>query len=155
MKIKAIYIVLVMAFMSSGSVFAQNNAEKFKVSGNCGMCETRIEKAALEVDGVSVADWNKESQMIDVTFDSSKTDIHKVHMAIAKAGHDTQMHKAKDEVYNKLPGCCQYERGALTQATSHEGDDHSTCSHKLEKKDSDHSECTRPNKKKSGSCCNK
>jgi mercuric ion binding protein len=155
MKIKAIYIVLVMAFIGSGSVFAQNNTEKFKVFGNCGMCEARIEKAALEVDGVAVADWNKESQMIDVTFDSSKTDIHKVHMAIAKAGHDTQMHKAKDEVYNKLPGCCQYERASLTQETGDEGHDHSTCSHKLEKKDSEHSECTRTNKKKSGSCCNK
>lgn len=152
MKIKAICIVFVMAFMSLGSVFAQKNAEKFKVSGNCGMCETRIEKAALAVDGVSVADWNKESKMIDVTFDSSKTDIHKVHMAIAKAGHDTQMHKAKDEVYNMLPGCCQYERDALTQVTGHEGHDHSTCGHKLEKKESDHSECTRTNKKKSGSC---
>ena len=31
-------------------------------------------------------------------------------MAIAKAGHDTDMHKAKDEVYNELPDCCIYER---------------------------------------------
>jgi hypothetical protein len=31
-------------------------------------------------------------------------------MAIANAGHDTEMHKATDEAYNKLPGCCKYER---------------------------------------------
>ena len=31
-------------------------------------------------------------------------------MAIAKAGHDTDMHKAKDEVYNELPSCCKYDR---------------------------------------------
>ncbi|WP_231610814.1 heavy-metal-associated domain-containing protein [Labilibaculum euxinus] len=150
-------ILSLMCFSFLGISFgiAQTTTESFKVSGNCEMCETRIEKAALAVDGVSVADWNKESKMIDVTFDSSKTDNHKVHMAIAKAGHDTQMHKAKDEVYNKLPGCCQYERASLTQVTSHEGHDHSACSHKAEKKESDHSECTRPNKKKSGSCCNK
>jgi hypothetical protein len=31
-------------------------------------------------------------------------------MAIADAGHDTPMHKAKDEVYEKLPACCKYDR---------------------------------------------
>ena len=84
--------------------------ETFKVAGNCGMCETRIEKAAKSVDGVLSADWDKETKMIDVKINSDKVDIHKVHMAIAKAGHDTKMHKASDEVYNNLPGCCKYER---------------------------------------------
>lgn len=92
------------------AVFATDKAEKFKVLGNCGMCEKRIEKAASSVEGVSKADWNKETKLIDVTFDDAKTDIHKVHKAIAKAGHDTKMHKASDEVYNKLPGCCKYDR---------------------------------------------
>ena len=31
-------------------------------------------------------------------------------MAIAKAGHDTDMHKASKEVYDKLPACCKYDR---------------------------------------------
>jgi copper chaperone CopZ len=74
------------------------------------MCKTRIEKAAKSIEGVSSAEWDKESKMVKVSFDSQKTDIHKVHMAIAKAGHDTKMHKASDDVYDKLPGCCKYER---------------------------------------------
>ena len=96
--------------MGALSVFAGNKTEKIKVYGNCGMCEKRIEKAAGAVDGVSKADWDKETKMLQVTFDDAKTNIHKVHMAVAKAGHDTGMHKAKDEVYNDLPGCCKYER---------------------------------------------
>jgi len=28
------------------------------------MCEKRIEKAALGVDGVSIADWNKETKQL-------------------------------------------------------------------------------------------
>ena len=84
--------------------------ESFEVAGNCGMCETRIEKAAKSVDGVLSADWDKETKMIDVKLTSEKVDIHKVHMAIAKAGHDTKIHKASDDVYDKLPGCCKYER---------------------------------------------
>jgi len=74
------------------------------------MCETRIEKAANAVDGVSSADWDKETKMIEVSYNPEKTDIHKIHQAIAKVGHDTRMHKAEDSVYHALPACCKYER---------------------------------------------
>ena len=107
---KTIYLTVAIALASIGTTFGQTKTEKFEVKGNCGMCESRIEKAAKTVDGVSTADWSKETKMMEVSFDSTKTDVHKVHMAIAKAGHDTQMHKAQDDVYNALPGCCKYER---------------------------------------------
>ena len=108
---KRISLSLLMLLALGFSVFAQNaKTEKFEVKGNCGMCETRIEKAANSVDGVKSADWDKETKMIKVTFDPGKTDLHKIHMAIAKAGHDTDMHKASDEVYDKLPACCKYDR---------------------------------------------
>ncbi|MEE4198679.1 MAG: heavy-metal-associated domain-containing protein [Bacteroidales bacterium] len=138
-------ILLSMLFIAGISIssIAQNiKKEKFKVYGNCGMCETRIEKAAKAVDGVSVADWDKETKMIEVSFDESKTDVHKIHMAIAKAGHDTEMHKASDEVYKGLPGCCQYERAASKQSHDHS-------------KGHDHSSCTRDKSASAASCCSK
>ncbi len=98
------------------TVMGQNEKkESFEVAGNCGMCKTRIEKAAKSVDGVSAANWDKETKMIEVTFDP-KVDIHQVHMAIANAGHDTRLHKASDEVYDDLPGCCHYERMSTESA---------------------------------------
>ena len=110
MKTKMLSL-LALVFITLTTVTAQSEKkETFKVSGNCGMCETRIEKAAKSVDGVLSADWDKETKMIDVKYTSGEVDIHKVHMAIAKVGHDTKMHKASDEVYDKLPGCCKYER---------------------------------------------
>lgn len=120
MKTKGLGLIA-MFLMTTAVVFAVEKTEKFKVYGNCGMCETRIEKAANSVDGVSAADWNKESKMIEVKFDDSKTDVRKVHMEIAKVGHDTEMHKAKNEVYEKLPACCKYDR---TEKEGH-GHDHS------------------------------
>ncbi len=108
MKSKSICLTVIVALMSMNSLFAQSKTEKFKVYGNCGMCEARIEKAANSVDGVTKADWNKENKMLQVTFESSKTDVHKIHMAIAKSGHDTDMHKANDENYENLPMCCKY-----------------------------------------------
>ncbi|MDA3867085.1 MAG: heavy-metal-associated domain-containing protein [Salinivirgaceae bacterium] len=92
------------------TLFAQVKTEKFEVKGNCGMCENRIEKAAKSVDDVSAADWNQETEILEVAFDESKTSVDKIQMAIAKVGHDTPLHKAKDDVYNGLPGCCKYER---------------------------------------------
>lgn len=124
MKTKVVLSLLVVALLSVTTAFGKGKTEKFKVFGNCGMCEKRIEKAASSVDGVSTADWDKESKMIKVKFDDAKTDVHKVHMAIAKVGHDTKMHKAKDSVYNDLPGCCKYDRTTEDKAESHEGHQH-------------------------------
>ena len=80
------------------------------VSGNCGMCKARIEKTAKNVNGVVSASWDKDNKMLKIEFDSSQTSIGEVSEAVAKAGHDTKYSKAEDDVYNELPGCCQYDR---------------------------------------------
>ena len=82
----------------------------FKVFGNCSMCEERIETAALEVSGVENAEWDKNTKIMKISH-AENVNIHHVHQAIADAGHDTEMHKAKDEVYENLPGCCLYREG--------------------------------------------
>jgi len=51
MKTKVLGLVA-MFLMTTAVVFAGEKTEKFKVYGNCGMCEKRIEKAANSVDGV-------------------------------------------------------------------------------------------------------
>ena len=110
MKTKILSLMALVFFTFTMASAQTEKKETFKVAGNCGMCETRIEKAAKSVDGVYSADWDKETKMIEVKYDSDKVEIHKVHMAVAKAGHDTKMHKASDDVYDNLPGCCKYER---------------------------------------------
>lgn len=82
---------------------------KFKVYGNCGMCEKRIEKAA-KIKGVKLADWDVDSKILTIHFDEKKVTPGKVHQAVAAVGHDTDKVRAKDKVYAKLHGCCQYER---------------------------------------------
>jgi periplasmic mercuric ion binding protein len=81
-------------------------------------------KSRNSVEGVQSANWDKESKMIEVKFDDTKTSTAKIEMAIAKAGHDTPHHKAKEEVYNELPGCCKYDRTADKKEDSHEGHQH-------------------------------
>ncbi|MCG6188825.1 heavy-metal-associated domain-containing protein [Maribellus maritimus] len=110
--------------MGALSVFAGNKTEKIKVKGNCGMCESRIEKTVKGIDGVSKADWNKDTKMLEVTFDDAKTTSDKIEIAVAKVGHDTPHHKADDKVYEKLPACCHYDRTAEKSEESHEGHMH-------------------------------
>ena len=109
MKTRILSVLFILG-VSSLTLIAGNKTEKIKVAGNCGMCETRIEKAANSVDGVSEADWNKETKLLEVTFDTDQTDTHAIHKAVAESGHDTEKCSAGDEVYDELPGCCKYER---------------------------------------------
>lgn len=89
--------------------------ETLKVFGNCDMCKARIEKAAKGA-GAESADWSTETKMLTIKFDNSTTDATKIQQAIAAVGHDTRDFKAPDEVYDKLPGCCKYERAKSDQA---------------------------------------
>lgn len=96
--------------------FAQNTkTETIPVSGNCGMCETKIEKAAKEA-GASTADWNKDTKILTVRYNPSSTNTVKIQQAIAKVGYDTRDFKTTDAAYNKLSACCQYERETVKEA---------------------------------------
>jgi copper chaperone CopZ len=107
MKTKML-ILLVVFTLGAFTVFAVNQTEKVEVKGNNDLCKARIEKAALSVEGVTTADWDKETSKLEVVFDDAKTDIDKIETSIAKVGHDTPNHKATDEVYNNLPETCKY-----------------------------------------------
>lgn len=84
--------------------------KKIEVKGNCGMCKSRIEKAALSLEGVSSASWDALTQSLELEFDDSEVSLLEIEKAIAKAGHDSENAKADDKVYDNLHGCCKYDR---------------------------------------------
>ncbi len=84
--------------------------ETFKVEGNCEMCKERIETAAKSVTGVESANWEIDTKLIHITFNSSATSADSILKAIANAGHDNEKYRAPDIVYNKLPECCLYRK---------------------------------------------
>lgn len=81
----------------------------FGVRGNCTMCKSTIEKAALSVEGVSKAEWHVDHKRIDVDYDDTKADVMDVHRAIAASGYDTDKIGGNEEAYKELPSCCQYD----------------------------------------------
>lgn len=107
LKISTLFI----ACMAIASIsFAQKNTtESIAVNGNCGMCKNNIEKAAKKA-GATNADWNADAKMLTVKYNTSSTNAAKIQEAVALVGYDTRDVKATDESYNKLHGCCKYER---------------------------------------------
>ena len=108
-------VLLVLACLFSLTMIAQEKKSKnkkveFKVAGNCEMCEKRIEKAAFSVKGVKSAEWHADHGDIHLIIDETKCSVEDVAKAIAAVGHDTGFIKAEDAVYDKLHGCCNYER---------------------------------------------
>ena len=107
-------IAILVAFFSISAVAqekkSKNKKVEMKVAGNCEMCEKRIEKAAFSVKGVKSAEWHADHKDIHLIIDENKCSVEDVAKAIASVGHDTQFVKAEDAVYEKLHGCCLYER---------------------------------------------
>jgi periplasmic mercuric ion binding protein len=96
--------------------FAQAKTEKIKVSGECGMCKSTIEKAAKSA-GASYALWDADSKLLTVKYASKGSNAAKIENAVANVGYDTEHVKASDEAYNKLHSCCKYERTASASST--------------------------------------
>ena len=82
-----------------------------KVHGVCDMDKRRIETAANTVAGVKDAVWNEYTEVLTLQYSVFTKDApDKVQKKIASVGNDTEKYKADDAVYNKLPGCCHYQR---------------------------------------------
>lgn len=112
MKKSLLKIMIAITVLLSTTMNAQTKntkTEEVKVSGNCGMCKKTIEKAG-NIKDIATVVWNKENKIATVTYDESKTNKEEIAKRIALAGYDSELVKAKDEDYDNLPGCCQYDR---------------------------------------------
>ncbi len=107
------------------TLFAQTSTYITKVEGACGMCKDRIEETALSTIGVLAASWDEDSHILTVSKDNLFNE-NELHQNLAKAGHDTELVKANDAVYNALPACCGYRKKSNEDhhQDEHEGHDH-------------------------------
>ena len=117
MKSIRLFITLTFILASASFALAQTITETFAVSGNCGMCKSRIEKAAKEA-GATDASWDQSKKTLTVSFSAEASSVAKIQQKVAEVGHDNAGFRASDEVYSKLHGCCKYERASSTDAVA-------------------------------------
>lgn len=108
---KIMVATFVLLSITINAQIKNSKTETVKIYGNCGMCETNIEKAGT-IKRVAKVDWNQETQMATLTYDTAKTNQDEILKRIALAGYDSDKFLAPDDVYNNLHGCCQYDRVA-------------------------------------------
>jgi copper chaperone CopZ len=109
--------ILLFSFSSCNAQIKNAKTESVKIYGNCEMCEKTIETAG-SVKKIANVDWNKDTKMATITYDSTKTNQDEILKRIALAGYDSDKFLAPDDVYSKLAGCCQYERVNKTAIVS-------------------------------------
>lgn len=109
MKLYISKFILGLMILSVHFISAQNlSKSKFKVKGNCEMCQTRIETAAKKA-GAKTAVYSIDLQTLTLETDG-KVSADEILKKVADAGHDNEKFKSSDATYKGLPGCCHYER---------------------------------------------
>ena len=104
-------ITVLLSFTACNAQIKNAKTEQVKIYGNCSMCEKTIEKAGNKKN-IATVDWNEETKMASITYDDQKTNQDEILKRIALSGYDSDKFLAPDNVYNKLHGCCKYERVA-------------------------------------------
>ena len=102
-------ITVLLSFTSCEAQIKNAKTETVKIYGNCGMCEKAIEKAG-NLKKIAKVDWNVDTKMATITYDSKVTNQDAILKRIALSGYDSDKFLAPDNAYSKLPGCCQYDR---------------------------------------------
>ena len=102
-------ITVLLSFTSCNAQIKNAKTETVKVYGNCDMCEKTIEKAG-NLKNIAKVDWNVDTKMATITYDSKVTNQDAILKRIALSGYDSDKFLAPDNAYSKLPGCCQYDR---------------------------------------------
>jgi len=102
-------LTLLFTFTYGNAQIKNAKTENVKIYGNCGMCETTIENVG-NLKKVAQVDWNKDTKIATLTYDTTKTNQPEILKRIALSGYDSDQFLAPDDVYAKLPDCCRYER---------------------------------------------
>ena len=125
-------ISILLSYTISNAQIKNAITEEVKIYGNCGMCEKTIEEAGNNKK-IAQVDWNKDTKMATLTYDAKKTNKEEILKRIALVGYDSDAFLTPSDVYENLPGCCQYDRVAKTSVIE---------DMKMEENHSDHKEMT-------------
>lgn len=104
-------IILLLSTTISSAQIKNAKTETVKIYGNCEICKAKIEKAG-NIKKTAKVDWNPETGLATITYDTAKTNVNELLKLIALAGYDSDKYLAPSKSYSKLDKCCQYERVA-------------------------------------------
>jgi hypothetical protein len=117
-SIKTLVAICVLLSLTACNAQIKNASQAtVKIYGNCEMCEKTIEKAG-NLKNEAQVDWNKDTKMATLIYDAKKTSVNVILKRIALSGYDNDSFLAPDDMYAKLPDCCQYKRVKKTAVST-------------------------------------
>ena len=99
-------IFLAIFMVCTVGVFAKTITKTIQVKGECGKCKDKIEQA-LDIPGVTFAEWNKETKMLTIRYNDKKVSEDQIHTTISNLGYATNKMAANTASQSKLDKCCQ------------------------------------------------
>ena len=67
------------------------------------------------------------NKTLTVSYNASKTDKKNILKSVADVGHDNEMFRASDKVYDDLDSCCQYDRPDNSKKLAKNSDPKQVC----------------------------
>lgn len=109
--------LLFAVFLFLNTTIAQEKKSKGKAviktffkCDHCKECETcglKFKTEMLKIKGLKMYDLDDKKMTFIVYFNTKKTDLQKIKMAISNLGFDADDVKANPVTYEKLDGCCK------------------------------------------------
>lgn len=116
-KLSKWIVTIAIVLFSLASSFAQEGKKNQKAviktniyCDHCKACETcgkTFQAEMLKIKGVKMYELDEEAMTITVYYNTQKTNLENIRMAISKLGYDADEVKADVTAYDKLDGCCK------------------------------------------------
>ena len=103
-------ILSLIAFLTfSVNVHAQSKTQVVQILTNaeCGKCEKIIESKLNYIKGVSYADLDVSTKVLEIKFNSKHINLEELKQHISDLGYDADDVVAREDKQKLLPACCQ------------------------------------------------
>lgn len=108
-------IVLFTVLLISNTALAQKNNQKAVIKttlncDHCKECETcglKFKTEMLKIKGVKMYELDDKKMTFTIYYNSKKTALKTIKIAISKLGYDADEIKADPKAYESLDGCCK------------------------------------------------
>ena len=76
-------------------------------TAQCNMCVARIENTLNEIKGINKYKVEIKRLEVKVQYDSESISLQQIEQTLSNLGYQANDQPANQDVYNKLPMCCQ------------------------------------------------
>jgi len=112
--LKSILLVFALFFVSN-TAMAQKTNQKAVIKtvlhcSHCKECETcglKFKTEMLKIKGVKMYELDDKAMTFTVYYNTKKTNLQTIKVAISKLGYDADEVKADPKAYESLDGCCK------------------------------------------------